>query len=54
MAKFINSMGGIMTVDDSRVEEYIGMGYKPVPTEAPKPKKAPARKKTAPKKEEGK
>ena len=26
--KFVNSMGGLMTVDESRKEEYLAMGYK--------------------------
>lgn len=26
--KFVNSMGGLMTADESRKEEYLAMGYK--------------------------
>lgn len=48
MVKFINKNGGMMFVDDSRVEEYIKAGHKPADTPAPAPTaetKKPSRRK---------
>lgn len=50
MVRFVNKNGGIMIVDESRVEEYLAAGHKvanaPAPVvaiEEPKAKKRPIR-----------
>lgn len=51
MIKFINSMGGFMYVDDSRVEEYKEAGYR-LASDAPKPVKKSTTRKAKEKKED--
>lgn len=44
MVAFYNTVGRIMYVHESRVQEYIAMGYKPVAVPVPEEKKATAKK----------
>lgn len=51
MLKFINPAGGTTWAHESRMDEYLGRGYKlaprPEPVQpAPAPKKPPAKKRT--------
>lgn len=50
MVEFINALGGIMQVAESRVEEYEKLGYKRVPAVEPEKPKAEKPKKSNTKK----